>query len=94
MTLPEFGVGWTTAGMVGVEESDNAIVKILYVLLVTSNRAARPQVNSRGYCRGEGHCPLKDSKKKNYHPKFSSAIIVSSLARQLRSSAMFALKCR
>ena len=40
--LPEFGVGWTAVGMIGVEESDNAIARRLFILIVTSNRVARP----------------------------------------------------
>ena len=49
--LMKFGVGWTAVGMVRVEELDNAIGKILFVLTVTSDRAARPRVNIRGYYR-------------------------------------------
>ena len=33
--LPEFGVGWTAVGMVGVEESGNVIGRMFFVLTVT-----------------------------------------------------------
>ena len=62
--LPEIGIGWTAVGMMGVEESSNAIARILFVLVMTSDRAAQSQVNSRGYYRGERRCPLKNSKRR------------------------------
>ena len=34
--LPEFGVGWTIVGMVGAGEVDNAMVRILFILIVTT----------------------------------------------------------
>ena len=39
--LPESGVGWTAVGMVGVEESVNAIKRRLFVLVVTPDHAER-----------------------------------------------------
>ena len=41
--MPEFGVGWTAVGMMGVDES-NAIARRLFVLIVTYNRAAREYI--------------------------------------------------
>ena len=57
--LTEFGVGWTAVGMVGAEDLGNVITRILFVLIVTSNRAAWPRVNARGYCRGGGMLPAE-----------------------------------
>ena len=51
--LPEFGVVLTAVGMVEAEEGGNAIAR-LFILIVTSNRAARPRLDIRRYCRGEG----------------------------------------
>jgi len=80
-------------GMIGVEEY-NAIVRRLCVLIMTSNRAAQPRSNIRGYYRGEGYCLLKDSKRKNSRPKLCSAINVDSLALHLYGRTKIALKCR
>ena len=43
--LTGFGIGCTAAGMIGTEEGGDAIAR-LFLLVVTSDRAARPQVNS------------------------------------------------
>ena len=60
--LPEIGVGWTAVGMVGVEES-NAIARRRFILIVTSNWAARGHERILGgIVGGWGYSPLKDSK--------------------------------
>ena len=56
----------------GVEESSNVIARILFVLIVTSNRAVRPRVNISGYCRG-GILPAKRQQKEEISSKIRSA---------------------
>ena len=90
--LPEFGVGWTAAGMVGVEESDNVIARRLFILIVTSDRGAAE--NSRGYCRGIRILPAERQQKEEFSSKILQGITASSLARQVRGSAEFALPSR
>ena len=40
--LLEFDMALTSVGMMGVEESYNAIARTLFVLVVTSNQAVKP----------------------------------------------------
>ena len=83
---------WTDVDMVGAEEAGNAMWNF-FILVVTSDRTTPPRVNMqhcRGYCRGKGCCPQKDSKKKNSHPELFRAIMAGSLARQLPVLLFFA----
>ena len=40
--LPEFSMGWTAVSMERAEDANNAVVITLFVLTVTSDRAAQP----------------------------------------------------